>query len=311
MSNLLERMRQLATLAPASLKHDVSTITIKPNAVTEYLFRPSAELVAQLELTSGEPELAGLRTGKLVLTEVRHVRQIKAGTTDEWMDIIELTIAAPEARVLMRSGTDWIEAPFYEACPAFASQTPQIFGQHMGADPAEIDRLRVLLREHNWTAIEIGQGTQGTGTGSRVTSWSLGAPIAKESRNYGDTVRARSETGLPVNEVSVSPRDPNGEYKGFVDFVSSLAATFATVVADSMSPDAQIKERANRLVSSLTGLSVYTNAEGVVSRAPQRAPMAVINVNGTLFNFWTQKPVEGDTQVITTADVNALVGSPE
>lgn len=304
---LLDRIKKLAASAPETLKHDTSTTVILPNTLNEFLFRPTAQLAEQLG--TEKEELVALRTKELVLIEARHFEQVKAGTDDDVMLVVEFTIAAPDTRLLIKDGDAWVEAPFYEECAAFARQTPVIHGQHMRADAGEIARFRDLLREAEepWQNVELGNGMVTRPVNERrKQQWHLGAPVAKRTASYGDRVEQQIKTGLPVNKLSIQPRQPDGDYDGFVDFASAMFRTFVQVIEDSASDDKDTKAIANRLVSSLTGISSWTGDDGKPQRSPMRASTPALTVNEEVFNFWsTVEPKDGS---VGASEADALIG---
>lgn len=230
-------------------------------------------------------EMMAIQLQGLTLTEVRGIKQLKKDSKDDWMFILELTIAAPSARIgEVDDNGVFAELPLYEQAKVFSSQIPMIYGQHMRVDPTEFDRLRVLLREHDWVALEIGQGTNSPSSDKREVAFHLAAPSRHKS--FSDQIAERVTTGLPVNKVWLNPStDP--EYPGFKDFASAMSDNFKLVIQDEASADPDVKKKSVTLVSSLTGLTNWTTADNVVKRSPIRASLPKLEINGDLFSFWS------------------------
>lgn len=275
MSKLNELFSKAANNLPQSLISNEGELVLVPNSVNKFVSY----------IDQDEPTEAAINFNNLTLTEVRGIKQLKKNSDTDWMFILELTIAAPGARLGQVDDNDvFAEFDFYSQAEALANQIPMIYGQHMRVDTGQFEALRSLCRDHQWTPLSIGQGTDSPSKDRREVIFHLAAPTKHHS--FSDQVAERATTGLPVNKLFINPStDP--EYIGFKDFASAMVKNFMSVIADNASADPEIQKRSKTLVSSLTGFNNWTTADGANKRSPIRASLPKLEVNGELFSFWS------------------------
>lgn len=292
--SILDLFKQVAEAAPENLRTRSGQLSIEPGeGVIEFTSK-----VDKMEFK------AGLIVPSLVLAEAYAFQQLKKDSVDDWMTVMELTAFAPGAKlVLFDDETEtYVEAPFYEALPVFAQQTPAFYGQHMRCPADEVERFGAFLREQaGFTAFEIGQQAGGGAikrSDRRRSLWRLAAPA--RSKNFATAVGERVKTGVPLRKLILEAQtDP--EYPGFTDPASAMLDNFRQALEDGARDDR--RRIATQLVSSLTGVKSWENAEHNWFRAPIRATVpeleteVVLGKDGEmvrdseLFSFWSERKV--------------------
>lgn len=253
---------------------------------------------------------AAIRTPSLKLIEANFYQQMFSGaadpsraTDDDWMHCVEFTIGAEGAEVGMldESGL-FIPLPFYSKLQVLRDQVPMFYGQHMRCEPKTWDDLRAMLTKEGYQVIEVGRSTEAPQrSDKRRPVAHLGAKVRDTGapQSYASRLPQQLRSGLSVNKVVLLSNTDDKRPDGFKDPCAALFGNVEKASKDALSNDEEIKRGANRLVSSLTGTTTWEAGDGRTMKAPLRAGMADITVNGEPFNLWSTVATAGPAGATT------------